>query len=332
MHKDILSVTVKKLLTSPKGILAIDESIETCNKRFEKLNIPTTVENRRAYRELLVTAPEIEKYVSGFIIFDETFWQKSVNGKLFTEILKGKGIEPGIKVDIGAKDFALHPGEKITEGLDGLRDRLKHYRTAGASFAKWRAVITISDKTPTDANLIANADALSRYAALCQENDIVPIVEPEVLMDGSHDIDRCYEVTAHNLDILFRELKSLDVWIPGLILKTNMIVSGKDASVQATDEEVATMTLKCLKEHVPADIGGIVFLSGGQDDEASTRHLHIMHTMGTLPWQLTFSYGRAIQNEALNHFAKQPEDILGAQTKLIERCRANSLASVGKYV
>ncbi len=278
-----------------------------------------------------MTAPEIEQYVSGFIIFDETFRQADVSGKSFVEILKQKGIEPGIKVDAGAKDFPLHEGEKITEGLDGLRDRLKEYAQMGATFAKWRAVITISENTPTDGDLLANADALARYALVCQEAGIVPIVEPEVLMDGDHTIERCYEVTAHNLDILFTQLKAMDVWIPGVILKTSMVLAGKTSFTQSSVEEVADQTLKCLREHVPGDIGGIVFLSGGQDDEESTLHLNVMHHMGELPWPLTFSYGRAIQNPALKSWAENPADVAGAQAKLLERCRANSLASVGEY-
>jgi len=337
MNKEFLTKTIAQLMAPSKGILAIDESISTCNKRFEHLGVPATEEKRRAYRELLITAPEIEKYISGFILFDETIKQSTKDGlpaqagKSFPSILKEKGIEIGIKVDTGTEDFPAHPGEKITEGLDGLSKRLKEYKNMGASFAKWRAVITISEDIPTEADLIANADALARYCLACKEEGLVPIVEPEVLMDGNHSIEKCYEVTAHNLDILFAELSDLDVYIPGVILKTSMIVPGIDSGEKVSDEEVARLTLKCLREHVPANIGGIVFLSGGMKDEEATTRLNTMKKMGDLPWPLTFSYGRAIQNEALEHWAKNPADISGAQKLLLEKARANSLASVGQY-
>lgn len=331
MSKEILTKTAARLLSQPKGILAIDESTETCNRRFEHLGVPTTLEKRREYRELLITAPEIEKYISGFILFDETIRQSTQDGKSFPSILKEKGIDIGIKVDTGAKNFPAHPGEKITEGLDGLSARLKEYKLMGASFAKWRAIITIGEDTPTEADLIANADALARYALACQEEGLLPIVEPEVLMDGNHSINRCYEVTAHNLDVLFSELSDLDVFIPGVILKTSMVVPGDDSGEKVPDEEIARLTIKCLKEHVPENIGGIVFLSGGMSDAEATRRLNIMKQMTDLPWPLTFSYGRAIQNEALEHWAKNPTDVSGAQEKLLEKARANSLASLGKY-
>jgi fructose-bisphosphate aldolase class I len=331
MNKEILTKTAARLLAEPKGILAIDESISICNKRFEALGVPTTEEKRREYRELLITAPETEGYLSGFILFDETIRQSTKDGKSFTSILKEKGIEIGIKVDTGTEDFPLHPNEKITTGLDGLHDRLAEYKKMGASFTKWRSVITISDDTPTEADLIANADALGRYALACQEAGLVPIVEPEVLIDGDHTAGKCYEVTAHNLDILFAELTDLDVYMPGVVLKTSMVIPGKDSGEKITDEEVTELTLKCLREHVPEDIGGIVFLSGGMKDEEATTRLNAMKKMGPLPWPLTFSYGRAIQNEALMHWAKHPADISGAQKKLLEKARVNSLASVGKY-
>lgn len=331
MYTQVLQATVRRLLAPPKGILAIDESVETCNKRFAALAIAETAEKRRAYRDLIIRTPEIEKYISGMILYDETIRQTALDGESFAHILKKKGIEVGIKVDMGTKDFALHPGEKITEGLDNLRGRLAEYKALGATFAKWRAVITIGEGLPTQADLHANADALAGYSALCQEQEIVPVVEPEVLMDGDHSIERCFEVTAQNLDVLFSELKALDVYIPGVILKTNMVLAGKGAPAQSSIEEVAEYTLKCLKEHVPENIGGIVFLSGGQEEEESTLHLNVMHQMGALPWPLTFSYARAIQNDALTYWATHPDDISHAQALLLKRAEANSLASIGKY-
>lgn len=331
MNKDILKNTAKRLTASPKGILAIDESTNTCNKRFEKLGVPTTEEKRREYRELLVTAKDIEKYISGYICFDETVRQSTKDGKKFTEILKSKGIDIGIKVDTGTKDFGTVSGDKITEGLDNLSTRLDEYKQMGVTFAKWRAIYNISASTPSEENMIVNAKVFSEYALLCQQHDIVPIVEPEVLIDGGHTIEECYEVTAKNLDIVFSALKSSGVFISGIILKTSMVIAGKDSRKQSTPDEVAEMTLKCLKEHVPSDIGGIVFLSGGQGDEQATLNLNAMHTKGKLPWPLTFSYGRAIQNPALNSWAKNPTDIITAQKLLVEAAKKNSLASIGKY-
>lgn len=331
MNKKILESTVSRLVKSPKGILAIDESMPTCNKRFEKLGVPTTEEKRREYRELLITAPNIEKYISGYILFDETIRQSDKEGKNFVSILQEKGIDIGIKVDQGLIDLSSHPGEKITQGLDGLSDRLKEYKNMGATFAKWRAVYTIGENTPSEDCIKENAVSLAKYAALCQELDIVPVVEPEVLIDGDHPIEKCYEVTARNLDALFSELQNLNIFIPGIILKTSMVISGKDAKEQASAEKIAQMTLKCLKENVPADIGGIVFLSGGQSDEDATMNLNAMHSMSNLPWPLTFSYSRAIQNSALQSWAKNPGDVVGAQAILVERAKANSLASIGKY-
>lgn len=330
MNKEVLIQTIKRLTAPSKGILAIDESIPTCNKRFETLGIPTTEEKRREYRELLVTAPKIENYLSGFILFDETIRQAVKSGKTFISILKEKGIEIGIKVDTGTKDF-LNTPEKITEGLDGLEVRLKEYKAMGATFTKWRQVITIGANMPTEANLSANAEALAKYAALCQAQDLVPIVEPEVLMDGNHTIAKCYEVTARNLDILFSKLKEVNVSIQGIILKTSMVIPGKDSGEKITDEDIAILTIKCLEDHVPKDIGGIVFLSGGMADEEATLRLNAMKKIKNLPWPLTFSYGRAIQNDTLIHWAKNPSDVSSAQKKLLEKSRANSLASMGKY-
>jgi len=331
MNKDILIKTVVRLVTPPKGILAIDESMPTCDKRFKALGIPTTLEKRQEYRELLVTAPEIENYVSGYILFDETIRQSAKDGRTFVSILQSKGIDVGIKVDAGTVDLPGHPGEKITDGLDGLADRLKEYKTLGATFAKWRAIYTISESTPSEACMKANAELFAKYALLCQEHDIVPIVEPEVLIDGDHTMEKCYEVTARNLQIVFDELKKNNVFIPGMILKTSMVLPGKDAKVAVYDASIAQSTIKCLKEKVPTDIGGIVFLSGGQEDEKATIRLNEMHSMEVLPWALTFSYGRAIQNLALKAWAEHPDDVVRAQGLLVTAARLNSLASIGKY-
>ncbi|MES2023742.1 MAG: class I fructose-bisphosphate aldolase [Patescibacteria group bacterium] len=331
MNKDELIKTVARLMAVPKGILAIDESIETCNGRFEKLGIPTTLEKRQEWRELLVTAPDIEKYVSGFITFDETIRQSTADGKTFVSVLQSKGIDVGIKVDKGLKDLSLHSGDKITEGLDGLQDRMKEYKNMGATFAKWRAVFAVGDNLPSDACIKANANAHARYALICQEYDIVPIVEPEILITGSHSVEQCYEVSARVLKILFAELKALDVFMPGIILKTSMIISGQDALNRAPKEKVADMTLKCFKENVPNDVGGIAFLSGGQTNEESTENLNEMHKMGSLPWALTFSYGRGIQSSALKYWASNQNDVAGAQALLVASARDNSLASIGEY-
>jgi len=331
MDKDILIQTVTRLMTEPKGILAIDESMPTCNKRFEKLGVATTEENRRDYRDLLITAPDIEKYISGYILFDETTRQETKNGRSFVSVLRERGIEPGIKVDGGLADFPEHEGEKITKGLDGLEERLKEYSQMKLTFAKWRAVYTIGEKTPSEDCMIENAKLFAQYAMLCQSAGIVPIVEPEVLIDGDHSIKKCYEVTAKNLQIVFSELKKAGVLISGMVLKTSMVISGKDCAEQSSPDEVAEMTLKCLRENVPAQIGGIVFLSGGQSDEQAALNLNAMHKKGPLPWFLTFSYGRAIQNPALKAWAANPSDIEKAQALLLEAARNNSLASVGKY-
>lgn len=288
MNNDVLIKTAARLTAPGKGILAIDESIKTCNGRFEKVGVEQTEEKRREYRELLVTAPEIEKYISGYILFDETIRQATKDGKSFTSILKEKGIDIGIKVDKGTEDFDMHPGDKVTEGLDGLQERLKEYKQMGATFAKWRSIYMIGENTPSEALMKANADAFARYALACQALDILPIVEPEILIDGNHSIEKCYEVTAKNLDMVFTELKSLGVFIPGIILKTSMVIAGKDFPKQSTPKEVAEMTLKCLKEHVPQDIGAIVFLSGGEGDKEATENLNEMHKEGSLPWPLTF--------------------------------------------
>ncbi|OGI95177.1 fructose-bisphosphate aldolase [Candidatus Nomurabacteria bacterium RIFCSPLOWO2_01_FULL_42_17] len=331
MNQEILIKTVQRLVEPGKGLLAIDESFKTCAGRFEKLGVPNTEETRREYRDLLITAPEIEKYVSGYILFDETIRQSTLTGESFVSILQGKGIEVGIKVDAGTVDFTGHPGEKVTDGLDGLEDRLKEYKKIGATFAKWRAVYTIGEHTPSEECMKANAEIFAKYATLCQENDIVPIVEPEVLMDGDHGMERSYEVTARNLEVVFDELKRALVFIPGMILKTSMVLPGKDGEVAVYNKEIAQNTVKCLKEKVPEVIGGIVFLSGGQKDEEATKNLNAMHNLGPLSWPLTFSYGRAIQNPALLAWAKNPNDVITAQKLLLQAAENNSLASIGKY-
>lgn len=330
MNQNKLIDTVARLVTPPKGILAIDESLNTCNKRFEALGVPTTEEKRREYRELLVTTPDIEKYISGYILFDETIRQSTKDGIDFTSILEKKGIEIGIKVDEGTADFPLHPGEKITKGLEGLTERLREYKNMRASFAKWRSVYMIGENIPSLEAMRENAETLARYASICQELDIVPIVEPEVLYDGNHTIEKCYEVTAKNLDIVFDELRKAGVFIPGMILKTSMVLAGKDSGIKSFTEEIARMTVKCLKEHVPAHIGGIVFLSGGQGDDDSANNLNAMHKIGELPWPLTFSFGRAIQNPALQSWAKNPEDVATAQNLLLNAAKNDSIASLGK--
>lgn len=333
MDKTLLSKTAKAMVAPGKGILAIDESHSTCKKRFDAYQIDCTEENRRAYRELLITSPDAEQYLSGIILFDETLRQKTASGTPFPEVLIKKGMLPGIKVDGGTKDLALHPGEKITEGLDGLRERLIEYRALSAVFAKWRAVITIGSSIPREACINANAHALARYAALCQEQDMVPMVEPEILMDGTHTLERCYEVTAWMLKTLFHELAEQGVLPEGTILKVSMVLSGKDAAPQAGVEEVAKETVRCLKENVPANLAGIVFLSGGQSDEKATAHLDAMNRLaqGRLPWPLSFSYGRAIQSAALQIWAANRADISRAQKAVVTRSKLNSLASLGKY-
>jgi len=332
MDIKILTETVARLTASPKGILAIDESTTTCNKRFEKLGIAITEEKRREYRELLVTAPDIEKYISGYILFDETIRQKTTDGKSFVKVLQGKGIEVGIKVDMGTKDFPPLVGDKVTEGLVGLAERLDEYKEMGATFAKWRAIYSISKETPSIDCMQANADIFSEYALECQSAGIVPIVEPEILIDGDHTIEDCFMATAKNLDIVFKTLKEKNVFIPGMILKTSMVLSGKDAAVKFEARDIADMTIQCLEEHVPQDIGGIVFLSGGQRDEEAAENLNAMNNLAPLPWPLTFSYGRAIQNKALEAWAKNPSDVSAAQKLLLASAEANSLARIGKYI
>ena len=333
MNLALLQQTAKAMVAPGKGILAIDESLGTSEKRFIKVSVPHTEENRRAYRELLITAPGIEQYISGMILFDETIRQKTGNGVPFPQALRQRGILPGIKVDLGVKDMALNLGEKITEGLDGLRERFKEYVLLGAQFAKWRAVITIGEEMPSRACIKANTHALARYAALAQEAGLVPMVEPEILIDGRHTIKQCNEASAETWDALFTELREQGIDLSGAILKTSMVLSGKECPEQADTQTVARLTVKCLKEHVPAEVAGIAFLSGGQDDEDATARLNAMHTLGeTLPWPLTFSYGRGIQNPALKLWAQDTaHNVAKAQEAAVERAKANALASQGKY-
>lgn len=332
MSAQELQETARAMVAKGKGILAIDESFPTIKKRFDSISIESTEENRRAYRDLLITNPGGAEYISGMILFDETMRQKTADGVPFPEALIKAGIMPGIKVDTGAKDLALRPGEKITEGLDGLRDRLAEYKKLGAKFAKWRAVITIGDNIPTMGCIKANAHALSRYAALCQEAGIVPMVEPEVLMDADNTIDRCYEVTNTTLRALFKELHRQNVAYEHTILKTNMVISGKKCPSQAGIQEVADKTVKCLLETVPASVAGIVFLSGGQSSELATAHLNAMNkSYPDLPWPLSFSYGRALQDQCLKTWAGKSGNIEKARAALLHREKCNSLACSGQY-
>ena len=333
MNTNILKSVAAAMVAKGKGILAADESGGTCKKRFDELKVECTEENRRRYREMLITAPGIEEYLGGMILFDETIKQFATDGTRFVDILNKKGILPGIKVDTGAKELALHEGEKITEGLDNLRERLAEYKIMGARFAKWRAVITIDEKNnlPSDACLWANAHALARYAALCQEADIVPIVEPEVLMDGTHSLEVCEVATGRALEIVFQELAHQGVYLPGIVLKPSMVIAAKNCPVQADTETVALATVRTLKKYVPVDVPGCAFLSGGQSAEVATAHLAAMNKMTDLPWHLSFSYGRAIQQPALQKWAENPEgNVTLAQKILLDRCRANGMATLGE--
>ena len=327
-----LEKTAKMMVAEGKGILAIDESTPTIKKRFDSINVESTEENRRAYRDLLITNPDGNKYISGMILYDETIRQSTSDGIPFAKKLTNDGIMPGIKVDTGAKDFALHSNEKITEGLDGLRERLAEYKNLGAKFAKWRAVITIGKNIPTTACIDANAHALARYAGLCQEAGIVPMVEPEVLMDADNTIDLCYDITEKTLSSLFSTLKNQDVSIAHTILKTNMVISGKQCPTQANVEEVAEKTVQCLLKNVPPELAGIVFLSGGQSAELATAHLNAMNQNNkNLPWPLSFSYGRALPDPCLKAWGGNSENIEAAQKALLHREKCNGLACKGEY-
>ena len=326
-----LGLIAGALVAPGKGILAADESAPTIEKRFRALGIESTEEKRRVYRQMLFTTAGVAEFISGVILFDETIRQKADDGTPFPAVLSRQGIIPGIKVDKGATPLAGAPDEKITEGLDGLRERIAAYRGLGARFAKWRAVITIGDGIPSDACIDANAHALARYAALCVEGDLVPIVEPEVLMDGPHTIERCHEVTERTLRRLYAELYAQRVPLEQTILKPNMVLSGTECKRQATVREVAEQTLRCFRAAVPAAVPGVVFLSGGQSDEDATAHLNEMNRIGGVPWQLSFSYGRALQAAPLKAWAGRAENREKAQRALYHRARCNGAARTGSY-
>lgn len=327
-----LVATANDMVTKGKGILAIDESSGTCQKRFESIGVDCTEQSRRDYRGMLLSTPGLSEHISGAILFDETIRQSSAEETPFVALLTAANILPGIKVDMGAHPLAGHPGEKVTEGLDGLRARLDEYHSIGARFAKWRAVITIGQNIPTSACIEANTHALARYAALCQEAGLVPMVEPEVLMDGSHSLDGCYAVSEATLRSLFSQLYEQDVLLEGAILKASMVISGSGAAQRAGIQEVAEATLQCLLNSVPAALAGVVFLSGGQSDEEATAHLDAMNRMGDFPWPLSFSYGRALQAPSLKSWGENPAaNVAVAQRKLAHRAKMNGLAATGSY-
>jgi fructose-bisphosphate aldolase class I len=333
MNTQELIDTATKMVAGDKGLLAIDESTSTCNKRFAPLGIPQTVEARRAYRELLITTPGLGECISGLILYDETIRQKKRDGTSFVTAIVDAGIIPGVKVDIGAKDLAFHPNEKVTEGLDGLRDRLTEYFQMGARFAKWRAVITMSHDIPSRSCIEANAHALARYSALCQESGLVPVVEPEVLMAGEHTLARCEKVTEGVLRAVFLELEAQDVMLEGMILKPNMILPGSSCPRQEDIDEVADATVKCLLRSVPAAVPGVAFLSGGQSAELASARLNAMNVRfkSRMPWELAFSYGRAIQQPALEIWRGNDAKIHLAQKALAHRARCNRAARRGEY-
>jgi len=331
MNRNELETTAKAMVAKGKGILAADESSGTIKKRFDGIKLESTEEARRSYRELLFTAPNVADYISGVILYDETLRQKTKDGVPFAQHLSKLGIVPGIKVDTGAKPLAGFANETITEGLDGLRERLAEYYGLGARFAKWRAVIDIADGIPSSFAIEANAHALARYAALCQEANIVPIVEPEVLMDGAHSIERCEAVTSETLSKVFSALHSHRIHLEGMILKPNMVISGKKAAVRASSQQVAEATVRTLKRFVPGAVPGIAFLSGGQSAAEASEHLSLMNQIAGLPWQLTFSYGRALQDEALKAWGGKAENFAAGQKAFARRAKFNSLARNGSY-
>ncbi len=331
MNLHEMETTANALVAPGKGILAADESFGTIEKRFQAVNIPVTEENRRRYREMLFTTPKLGQFIGGVILFDETIRQKAADGTPFAEVLWRQGIIPGIKVDKGAKAMAGFPGEKVTEGLDGLRDRFNEYYQLGARFSKWRAVITIGDAIPTVNCVVANAYALARFAALSQEAGLVPIVEPEVLMDGSHTIERCETVTQKALKTVFSALFAHRIALEQMILKPNMVISGKECPQQATIQEIAKATLRCLRRSVPAAVPGIVFLSGGQSEVQATQNLNAINQTGPHPWPVSFSFGRALQDSALKTWAGDPAKVVDGQKAFLRRAQANSAARNGKY-
>lgn len=326
-----LAATARALFANHRGILAADESTGSITKRFNSIKLESTEENRRAYRELLFTTQDLGEFIGGVILYDETIRQKTKDGVPFPAYLSQHGMIPGIKVDTGAKPLAGHPGETITEGLDGLRERFAEYYKMGARFAKWRAVIDIGAGIPTSYAISANADALARYAALSQEAGIAPIVEPEVLMDGDHTLERCEEVTNIVLQEVFASLYEAGIVLEGMVLKPNMVVAGKKCPQKVSPEQVAEATLRTLKRHVPPAIPGIAFLSGGQSETEATLHLNLMHASGPLPWALSFSYGRALQDTALRTWSGNPAAFAKAQKALFTRAKLNGLAAAGAY-
>ena len=332
MSKTNLASIACSLIADGRGILAADESTGTITKRFEAIGVESTEENRRSYRELLFTTPGIGEFVSGAILYDETIRQAAKDGTPFPDVMAKQNIHPGIKVDVGAKPLSGSPEETVTEGLDGLRERIAEYYDLGARFAKWRAVIKIGDLIPTPYCIETNAHALARYARLCQDGGLVPIVEPEVLMDGGHDIDRCDEVTTETLHVVFGALYRQGVSLEGMLLKPNMVIAGKNCVRQADVEEVAKRTVRCLRRTVPAAVPGIVFLSGGQSEQVATAHLNAMNAkLGPHPWTLSFSYGRALQDGALKSWRGSPDNIVAAQNALATRAKLNSAAAKGAY-
>ena len=332
MDKNSLKDIAHKMVADGKGILAADESTGTIKKRFDTIALVSTEDSRRDYREMLFRSDEaMQSAISGVILYDETIRQKAADGTTLVSLIEQAGSIPGIKVDTGAKDMAGHPNEKVTEGLDGLRERLEEYFELGARFAKWRAVINIGDGIPSRGCISANTHALARYAALCQENGIVPIVEPEVIMDGSHTAETCYEVTSSVLTALYAQLDEQNVYLEGSILKPNMIVSGTECPTQASVQQVAEMTLDCFNKCVPQDVPGIIFLSGGQADELATAHLDAINKMGPHSWKISFSYGRALQAAPLKTWSGKPENVSAAQAAFTHRASMNKLASLGEW-
>jgi fructose-bisphosphate aldolase class I len=334
MNSEKLNKTAQAMVAEGKGILAMDESTPTCGKRLESVGVENTEDNRIAYRSMLLGTHNLSQYISGAILYDETIRQKTVDGTRFPDLMKTQGIIVGIKVDTGAKELAGHNGEKVTEGLDGLRERLLEYVRLGAKFCKWRAVITIDGQLPSRACIEANAHALARYAMLCQEADLVPIVEPEVLLNGNHSIQRCYDVTMETQRCVFEQLYLQGVVFNGMILKPSMVITGKEASTRASVDEVAEQTLRCLSNTVPAAVPGIAFLSGGQSDEDATAHLNAINLKAAeqnAPWKLTFSYARALQHPALETWKGASDNVERARNILLQRAKLNSLASTGRY-
>ncbi|MCZ8131558.1 MAG: fructose-bisphosphate aldolase class I [Steroidobacteraceae bacterium] len=331
MNRNELERIARAMVAKGRGILAADESTGTIKKRFDKIGLESTEETRRAYREMLFTAPGCQEYISGVILYDETLRQSTKGGERFADLLTRLGIVPGIKVDAGTKPLPGFPGEVITEGLDGLAGRLAEYHRLGARFAKWRAVIDIADGIPSRTCIESNAELLARYAALCQAAEIVPIVEPEVLMDGAHSIERCEDVTSAVLTEVFDRLYAHRVHLEGMILKPNMVISGQKNANRASPPQVAEATVRTLKRHVPGAVPGIAFLSGGQSEAEATHHLDLMNRIGGLPWALSFSYGRALQQTSLTTWGGKGENVAAGQREFLKRAKLNGLAATGRY-